>query len=137
MVQLIRDLWVITESGLVLFDRIFDEKLCPDLFGAFMSAITNFSTELSSKGGLSSFKLIDTQYIIFKKKGLLFVGNSAAFVKEKKVINELKIISEKFFNRFPETIDGYGGNITPFNVFIKDIDESLEKPIDRLQKALW
>ena len=137
MVQLIRDLWIITESGLVLFDRIFDEKLCPDLFGAFMSAITNFSSELSSKGGLSGFNLIDTRYTIFKSKGLLFVGNSAAFVKEKKVISELKTISEKFFNRFPDTIDGYGGNVTVFKKFIKDIDESLEKPIDRLQKALW
>ena len=137
MVQLIRDLWVITESGLVLFDRIFEEELCADLFGAFMSAIINFSSELSSKGGLSGFNLIDTRYTIYKSKSLLFVGNSASNVKEKKVISELKVIAEKFFNRFPEANDGYGGNVTVFNEFLKDIDESLEKPIDRLQKALW
>ena len=138
MGQLIRDLWIITESGLVLFDRIFDEKLCADLFGAFMSAITNFTSELSTQSGsLSSFRLIETQFNIYKNRGLLFIGNSAANVKKKKLVNELKIIAEKFFNRFPDIVDDYGGNVSVFNDFINDIDDSLEKPIDRILKALW
>ncbi len=137
MVQVIRDLWVITEAGVVIFDRIFDQQLCADLFGAFLSAITSFSKELTSKGGLTSFKLIETQYTILKVQDLLFVGNSAAKVKENRIISELKIISEKFFNRYQDVLKDYNGNVTTFKGFVNDIDESLEKPIDRIQKALW
>lgn len=86
MVQVIRDLWVITEAGVVLFDRIFDVRLNVDLFGGFMSAIMVLTKELTSRDRLSSFKLVDTQYIILKTKDLLFVGNSASNVKEKRVI---------------------------------------------------
>ena len=138
MVQVIRDLWVLTEYGTVLFSRIFEEKLNPDLFGAFMSAIMGFSKELNSKGGLTNFILIDTQYTIFKNRNLMFVGNSAVDTKRKKINNELKIISEKFFNKYSqEFIENYKGKVSIFDGFIKEIDNSLENPIDRIKKSLW
>ena len=138
MVQVIRDLWVLTKYGTVLFSRIFDQKLNPDLFGAFMSAIMSFSKELSPKGGLTNFILIKTQYTILKSNNLVFVGNSAAHVKRKKINHELKIISEKFFNKYSqEFIEDYKGKVSIFDGFIKEIDDSLERPIDRLQKSFW
>ena len=53
MVKLIKDLWILTESGITVFSRVIDPRVNPQLFGALMSAINSFAEKLT-EGGISN-----------------------------------------------------------------------------------
>ncbi len=43
MVKLIQDLWILSNSGIVVFSRAFDQKVDEQLFGGLMSALDTFA----------------------------------------------------------------------------------------------
>ena len=47
MSKIIKDLWVLTDSGIVLFSKTYDQKVNPQLFGALMSALNKFAEALT------------------------------------------------------------------------------------------
>jgi hypothetical protein len=106
------------------------------LFGGLMTALDSFASELA-KGGLSSFELSSIRFTILKEKGLLFVANSGKDVKDKKVQDELKIIAQKFSNKYSEILDDWDGDVNPFSNFNDEIVDSLEDTIKKFQKAFW
>ena len=96
MPKILKDIWVLTVNGIVLFSKVFDQKVNPQLFGALMSALNKFAEALSD-GGISSFEKSDLRFVIIKRRSFLFIGSSLAKTKEKKVIDELMRISDIFF----------------------------------------
>ncbi|KKN26871.1 hypothetical protein LCGC14_0870260, partial [marine sediment metagenome] len=101
MVQLIKDLWILTESGTTVFSRVLDPRINPQLFGALMSAINIFAEKLG-KGGISNFEVSKIKFSIIKEKNFLFVVTSSKTIKSKKIYNELKYISTRFFELYPK-----------------------------------
>jgi hypothetical protein len=102
-----------------------------------MAALTSFAEELA-KGGLSNFELSNKRFTILKKGMLTFITNSDKKIKPKKVHQELLLVVDKFFNRFPEeSFLDWDGDITEFSEFTIEIEESLEDPIKKMQKAFW
>lgn len=136
MVKILQDIWILNESGIVVFSRVFNPKVNEQLFGALMTALNSFATELA-KGGLSSFELSSIRFTIYKDKGYLFVSNSARKVKEKKVQEELKIIAEKFFTKYSDILNSWDLDLNTFSNFNEDIEESLEVTIKKFQDAFW
>ena len=134
--KVLQDIWILSESGVVLFSRVFNPKVNEQLFGALMTALNSFATELA-KGGLSSFELSSIRFTIYKDKGLIFVANSQKKVKEKKVQEELKIIANKFFAKYSDALASWDSDINIFLSFNKDIEESLEDTIKKFQDAFW
>lgn len=129
-----------TKGGIVVFKRVFDEKVNEQLFGALMSALNSFAQELSS-GGLTNFELSSIRFTILKGKDknqdFLFIANSARKVKEKKVQDELKEIADKFFLTYSDiNWDKWDGEIGLFTNFEKDIDVHLEDPIKKFWSGL-
>jgi hypothetical protein len=135
-VKVLQDIWILNESGVVLFSRVFNPKVNEQLFGALMTALNSFASELA-KGGLSSFELSSIRFTIYKDKGLIFVANSQKKVKEKKVQEELKIIANKFFAKYSDVLASWDSDINIFLSFNKDIEESLEDTIKKFQDAFW
>ena len=136
MVKVLQDIWILNESGIVVFSRVFNPKVNEQLFGALMTALNSFATELS-KGGLSNFELSSIRFTIYKDKGFLFVANSGKKVKEKKVQEELKIIAEKFFDKYSSILESWDSDVNVFANFNEDIEDSLEDTIKKFQKAFW
>jgi len=101
MAKILRDLWILTESGTTICSRVIDPRVNPQIFGALMSALNTFAENLS-EGGISNFELRNIRFSIIKKNHFLFVANSPNKIKVKKVQNELNNISEKFFSLYPE-----------------------------------
>ncbi len=134
--KVLQDIWILNESGVVLFSRVFNPKVNEQLFGSLMTALNSFASELA-KGGLSNFELSSIRFTIYKDKGLLFVANSAKKVKEKKVQEELKVIANKFFAKFSDVLASWDSDINIFSAFNKDIEESLEDTIKKFQDAFW
>ena len=137
MAKIIRDLWILTNTGVTLFSQVNDkEKINPQLFGALMSALNTFAERLSD-GGISNFEMSNIRFVIVKRRDFLFVGSAASKVKEKRVIAELKIISDKFFEIYTqETLSNWDNDISIFSDFGEHIEESLN-PSQKFKDAFW
>lgn len=137
MVKVLQDIWILKEdSGIVVFHRVYDDKLDVQLFGGLMSALNSFAEQLS-KEGISSFELSNKRFTLMKKKGFLFVASSDKDEREKHVKKELQRISEKFFDLYPlEFLDNWDSDISMFNDFKEEIEESLDT-VEKFQKAFW
>ncbi|TKJ19782.1 MAG: hypothetical protein CEE43_14365 [Promethearchaeota archaeon Loki_b32] len=129
MGKVIRNLWILAESGVTLFNRTIDPTVGPQVFGGLMSALNTFAETLS-EGGMSHFELSSVRFTIVKNNNFLFVANSSNEIKSKKILNELKNISKNFFIVYPEeTIKNYYKNIRVFADFTNHISDSLEEII--------
>lgn len=126
VLKLLKDFWVLTDSGIVLFSKMYDQKVNPQLFGALMSALNKFAEALSD-GGISSFEKSDLRFVILKRRKFLFIGSSLKKTKEKKVIDELKQISDIFFRIYAEDLINWDSDVSTFSGFGDYIDNSLER----------
>ena len=125
MPKIIKDFWILTDSGIVLFSKMYDQKVNPQLFGALMSALNKFAEALTD-GGISSFEKSDLRFVIMKRRKFLFIGSSLKKTKEKKVIDELKQISDIFFRIYAEDLINWDSDVSIFSGFGDYIDKSLE-----------
>lgn len=127
--KVLQDIWIVENSGIVVFHREFDKVVSPQLFGAMMSALNMFAEQLA-EGGLSNFELQNSRFTIIKKSGLIFVANSSRQYKQKKVNKELNKVSDKFINLYSEKLKNFKGQIGAFSNFKKEIEDALEeKPV--------
>ena len=137
LVKVLQDIWILTEAGIVIYHRVFDEKVDDQLFGGLMTALNSFAEELV-KEGLSNFELQDKRYTLLRRRSYLFIANSSKKVKEKKVMVELNLIADRFFRLYPEEfLRNWDGDVTLFQNFEKEIEDSLEETIKKFQKAFW
>ncbi len=137
MPKILKDLWILTEHGVVLFSRVFDQTINPQLFGGLMSALNTFAEKLTD-GGISNFEMSDLRFVIVKRRNFLFIGSSLNKTKEKKVIDELKRISDMFFEVYNDILINWDNDVNYFSDFGDHIDKSLEKqPIKNLKDAFW
>ena len=137
MPKILKDLWILTENGVVLFSRVFDQTINPQLFGGLMSALNMFAEKLTD-GGISNFEMSDLRFVIVKRRSFLFIGSSLNKTKEKRVIEELKLISDMFFEVYNEILVNWDNDVNYFSDFGEHIDKSLEKqPIKNLEDAFW
>ena len=129
---------MLTSTGVTLYSRVMDkENINPQLFGALMSALNTFAEKLS-KGGISNFEMRNMRFIVIRRRDYLFVGTALNKIKEKKVVEELKVISDKFFDVYPsDLLLNWDGDINFFSNFGQFIENSLEKSIDKLKEAFW
>jgi len=132
--KVLQDIWILTNSGIVLFNRVFDKQMKTQLFGALMSALNSFAENLA-EGGLSNFELSNKKFIIMKKNDILYVANASKKVKQKKVVEQLEKVSEKFFELYPvEWLKTkWDNDVNVFEDFKNHIGDSLEDPI----KKFW
>ncbi|MFX1238925.1 MAG: hypothetical protein ACFFAS_08450 [Promethearchaeota archaeon] len=129
MPQILQDIWILTQSGVAVYQRVFDKKLDEQLFAMLMSALNSFAEEIS-EGGLSNFEIKDKRFNIVKRNCFLFIATSDPKVKGKKVTAELENISNKFFNRYPEEVlCNWDSDVKIFEDFEQEIVESAEKRV--------
>ena len=79
-------MWVVTETGIALFSRVFNQDHDQQLFAGVLSALNSFSEQIS-EGGLSSFQVSEIRFSMIKRKGLIFVANSNPRAKKKKALD--------------------------------------------------
>ena len=132
--KILQDIYILTSSGVVLFNRVFDPQIKTQLFGALMSALNSFAENLA-EGGLSNFELSDKRFIIMKKNDFLYVANSSTKVKPKRVIEQLELVAKKFFELYPLEWfkNDWNNEVSIFEEFEKEIHDLMEDPV----KSFW
>ena len=130
-------MWIISEGGIVVFSRVYEETLDEQLFGALLTALNSFAEQIAQEG-LSNFELGDKRFTILKSAHFIFIANSDKKIKPKKVLQELRTVMDIFFTVYSkETIDNWDGDISIFSNFERDIEDSLDDPIKKMEKAFW
>ncbi len=137
MTKLIQDLWILEDSGIVLFHRVFDEIIDANLFGGMMSALNSFAEEIT-KSGLSNFEVSNKRFSLLKDGNYLFIANASKKRKLKKLNQELESIKNKFFETYQEEIlNNWNGDTNLFDSFKQQIEESFEGFIEKLEESFW
>jgi hypothetical protein len=135
--KVINDIWILTDTGVTVYSRVVDSRINPQLFGALMSALNSFAEQLAD-GGITNFELSKLRFTIIKKNDFIFVANSLNKKKEKKVLNELKTISERFFELYPkEILENWDNDVTIFSNFGEEIQGSFETTTKKFEDAFW
>jgi hypothetical protein len=130
-------MWVISEGGIVVFSRVYKKTLDEQLFGALLTALNSFAQEIA-QDGLSNFQLGDIRFTILKRSHFIFIANSDNKIKPKKVLQELQAVMDKFFTIYSqETIDNWDNDVSVFSNFDKEIEDSLDDPIKKMEQAFW
>lgn len=131
--NVIRDFWILTKSGLTIFNHQFSVKLDEQIVGGLLFAIEKFGAYIDHSG-LKSFEFKSIKFVIMKEKDVLFVANYAKNVKDEKIIDELKRVSKIFFELYSNIIDKWDGDLNDFADFEEKIKDSLEK---RFENTFW
>jgi len=135
--KIIRDIWILTETGVTVFSRAIDPRVNPQILGALIRALNIYAEKLTD-GGISNFTLSDIRFVIIKRTPFLFVANASNKIKIKKVTDELRVISDKFFNTYSQDVlDNWDNDISFFNNFKNLIDDSLDETAKKFQESFW
>ena len=136
MTDILHDIWIMTNSGIVVFHKAYSKAMDSQLFGMLMTALNSFAEELS-KGGLSSFELSDKRFCMTKQNKFLFVSSSDKKIKEKTVKKEMRYIIEKFFSHFSEDIlEHWDGNVSIFEEFGAEIEKIQKDVVGSFLRAI-
>lgn len=133
MKKIIDDIWILLDSGIVLYSRCDETKVDAQLFGGLMSAINMFAEDLV-KGGITNFELSKKKYTISKMKDLLFVASSDKKLKQKTINSKIKEVEERFCDCFERELKLFDGDVACFQDFEL---EQREVPIKQFQQAFW
>lgn len=136
MDKVLQDIWILTDSGTVLWSRVINRKMDEQLFGALMSAINSFAKEISNKG-LTNIELTDKTFFLLKRQNLIFITNTPSDVKEKRIQEELRWVADKFIETYSDDLKNWDKDTSMFSGFKDIIENSLEEPIDKLKKSFW
>jgi len=136
--RIVNEIWIITSSGVTLFNLSKDEKIDPLLFGGFFSAIQSFVKTLG-ESTLKTLIIGNAKITVYQGKGgYLFVSRSAQKTKDDSIMEYLKLIESKFFEHYEVMLDRPILDINLFKDFGKIIEEIFEDtPEKRTIKALW
>ncbi len=131
------DLWILSDAGIVLFHRHFDEKLDDQLFGALLTALNSFAEELV-KEGITNLKIGNSVFHIKKKHEFLFVMHIKENYKVKKIQEEMENVITSFFNTYPkEILENWDGDMDLFKGFEAKITDNLKETAKKFEKAFW
>jgi hypothetical protein len=99
-----------------------DTDLNPDLFSGFLSAIQDFTVEMSKKE-LLMFQVAESQYYIYRQREYPFyiVAKISRYFGELALKKILQEIHDKFWNEYSENLTDFQGNTTPFKNFRKTL----------------
>jgi len=130
-------MWIISEGGIVVFSRVYEKTLDEQLFGALLTALNSFAEEIAQEG-LSNFQLGEMRFTILKQAHFIFIANSDKKIKPKRVLQELRSVMDKFFTAYTkEIIENWDNDVSTFSNFNKEIEDSLDDPIKKMEKAFW
>ncbi len=126
----IKQLWILRNDGLCLFQQAFteknDDKLDTDIFSGFITAISTFATEMAQ----SSVKKIALSNMVlhqYRKKNLIVCMATEREVKNEDMIFDiLDKIAEMFIQDYKNAIESTGLiDISVFEDFNEKLNEML------------
>ena len=114
----------------MIYNRFFDIKVNEQVFGGIITALDVYASNLI-EGGLTNFEMSTSKITLLKVKDFIFVVSSPKKSKDIRVENELKIISERFFNKYSKSLENSVLDPRIFSNFDKEIGDLLHEHIEK------
>ncbi|MFX1382466.1 MAG: hypothetical protein ACFFBP_08460, partial [Promethearchaeota archaeon] len=127
----IGEIWIYsTSTGVTLFSYAPETQVDQDLLGGFLTAIQQFSLELSQKE-FDSMVIGNDLFMFYKEPNMEFAifGKASNKTPPELAKRILTIIYKRFWKEYAPSINDFKGDITPFITF-KDIIESLDLTLE-------
>lgn len=127
----IREIWIYsTSTGVTLFSYAPETQVDQDLLGGLLTAIQQFSLELSQKE-FDSMIIGSDLYMSYKENNMEFaiLGRASTKTPPELAKKILSIMYKRFWKEYAPSINDFKGDITPFATF-KDILESLDLTLE-------
>ncbi len=136
---LIDDFWIVSFSGVTLYNYSTVENKKSLLLSGFFSAIQMFANELGDKSQfISSITLGKSiiNFLINNDLKLYFISKSEKKIKEKVIVKHLKKIESLFLSEFKEKVENFDGDVGVFEPFEKTFEAYFKDNFKEL-KRLW
>ncbi|MHA1379544.1 MAG: hypothetical protein ACTSRG_14315 [Candidatus Helarchaeota archaeon] len=133
----ITEIWIITDSGVCLFNHSLENKIDEMLFSGFLSGIRTFLAEIGEKK-LEKLELGNSKLIFYNldKCGLFIVLKGPKNVKDKFLEKKIKEIQSIFVEKYgPFLIEhkkkNFPYNTDDFKNFRVDLEQIYKENIDK------
>ncbi len=128
----IREIWVFhSTAGVELYNYAFESQIDHDLLGGFLTALRQFSMEVSQKQ-LEDMVIGNDCFMIYQEEGYSFymLGRADAKVSKEIMSNILSKVYNRFWKEYSQHIIDFVGNVKYFRGFTSII-ESLDLTLTR------
>ena len=122
-----REIWIFGQNGIEMVSYAPETDMNPDLFSGFLSAIQDFTIELS-KNELKMFQAGNSQYYIYREADYPFyiVAKINPIATELNLKKIMKNLFYEFWNQYSEELEKFIGNTTPFKKFKKNLKKYIK-----------
>ena len=120
----VKEIWIYsTTMGVGLFSYVRESNVDIDLLGGLLTAMQQFSLQLSQKE-LRNMVIGEDRYMIYKESGYDFfiLGRANAKVPIEMIKNILSKIYRRFWKEYTQEIKDFHGNVSLFRGFIKIVE---------------
>ena len=128
----IREIWIFhSTAGVELYNYAFESQIDHDLLGGFLTALRQFSMEVSQKQ-LEDMVIGNDCFMIYQEEGYSFylLGRADAKVSKEIMSNILSKVYNRFWKEYSPHIINFVGNVKYFRGFTSII-ESLDLTLTR------
>lgn len=122
-IRIVREVWIFQDTGIQLFSHAPETELDSDLLGGFITAMQNFTLELTSKQ-LNSMIIGMEVYMFYREsdKPYFIMGRANQKAQFVNIENVLKIFYQRFWKEYKSVLTNFNGNIVPFRSFLEIIE---------------
>lgn len=131
------ELWIINSDGLCFFHKSVGEdnkqeevkkkiQIEEQLFSGLLSGILSFTSEVTSDS-IEKIEMKEGKFLFFTKKNLIFIIKSKLNTSDNKIKKKIDQLKELFIEKFEKELDEFDGNISSFQIFEKDLDDTFKK----------
>ncbi|WP_457556552.1 tetratricopeptide repeat protein [Candidatus Harpocratesius sp.] len=119
---ILRDLWIFSSSGIELFTYAPELSFDSILLGGFLSALQNFSKELT-KQEIKSIQMGESRFDFYLEpdKEFFILGRCSIYstIDESKKI--LSFIYHRFYDIYKQELANFSGNVVCFDKFLQEL----------------
>ncbi len=135
----ISEIWIITDSGLPLFNKSVDQKMDMFVLGGFLSAIQTFIKSSFKEEKLDRLVLGESKltFLHVKKEGIFIVVRTHKKGKDKVVRTKLELIKTLFLEEYGEKLKNFNFDVSDFQKFNRVLEENLKKELIVTRMQNW
>ena len=135
----ISEIWIITETGLPLFNKSVDQKMDMFVLGGFLSAIQTFIQSSFQEEKLDRLVMGESKLTFLYAQGtnIFIVVRTHKKAKDKEIRKKLELIKDLFIARYGERLKNFNCDVSDFQHFNLVLEENLKKELVVKRMQNW
>lgn len=135
----INEIWIISESGIPLFNKSVEKDVDVLVFGGFLSAIQSFIKSSFKEERLDKLIMGDTKisFSFLKDYQIFIVLRCHKKVKDGEIVKTLQKIGHLFIETYGTRLNGSYSDVSEFTGFHAVLEKKLDKSLLEKRMENW